>query len=174
MDVTGFQSLTRKKKMLELDNTHPSGIPVSRIVGLLVGIALLVATLILPAPGGMSEPAWKAAGLMFLLAAWWSTEAIPIPATSLLPIVLVPALGLGTVPQATTPTTNRTSCLFMGGFVQGQAMQRWKLHNRIALSVWLAVGSKPTLQSGGFMLATGFLSMWGSNTATAIMRLPIG
>src|SRR5690554_7332672 len=82
MDVTGFQSLTRKKKMLELDNTHPSGIPVSRIVGLLVGIALLVATLILPAPGGMSEPAWKAAGLMFLLAAWWSTEAIPIPATS--------------------------------------------------------------------------------------------
>src|SRR5690606_11342683 len=115
MDVTGFQSLTRKKKMLELDNTHPSGIPVSRIVGLLVGIALLVATLILPAPGGMSEPAWKAAGLMFLLAAWWSTEAIPIPATSLLPIVLVPALGLGTVAQATTPYANPTIFLFMGG-----------------------------------------------------------
>lgn len=160
--------------MLELDNTHPSGIPVSRIVGLLVGIALLVATLILPAPGGMSEPAWKAAGLMFLLAAWWSTEAIPIPATSLLPIVLVPALGLGTVAQATTPYANPTIFLFMGGFVLGLAMQRWNLHKRIALSVLLAVGSKPSHQIGGFMIATAFLSMWVSNTATAIMMLPIG
>ena len=160
--------------MLERDNTHPSGIPVSRIVGLLVGIALLVATLILPAPGGMSEPAWKAAGLMFLLAAWWSTEAIPIPATSLLPIVLVPALGLGTVAQATTPYANPTIFLFMGGFVLGLAMQRWNLHKRIALSVLLAVGSKPSHQIGGFMIATAFISMWVSNTATAIMMLPIG
>src|SRR5690606_33363536 len=135
MDVTGFQSLTRKKKMLELDNTHPSGIPVSRIVGLLVGIPLLVATLILPAPGGMSKPAWKAAVLMFLLAPWWLTDAIPIPTSSLLPTVLVPALGLRTAVQATFPYVHPSIFLFMGGFVLGLTMQRWDLHKLIALSV---------------------------------------
>lgn len=160
--------------MLELDNTQPSGIPVTRIVGLLVGIALLLATIFLPAPSGMSDAAWKAAGLMFMLAAWWSTEAIPIPATSMLPIVLIPALGLGTVAQATSPYANPIIFLFMGGFVLGLAMQRWHLHKRIALTVLLAVGSKPSHQIGGFMIATAFLSMWVSNTATAIMMLPIG
>lgn len=160
--------------MSELDNSQPGGIPVARIVGLLVGALLLAMTLILPAPAGMSDAAWKASGLMLLLAAWWSTEAIPIPATSLLPIVLIPALGLGTVAQATTPYANPTIFLFMGGFVLGLAMQRWNLHKRIALSVLLAVGSKPSHQIGGFMIATAFLSMWVSNTATAIMMLPIG
>ena len=160
--------------MFELDNTQPSGIPVTRVVGLLVGILLLLMTLLLPAPAGMSDAAWKATGLMLLLAAWWSTEAIPIPATSLLPIVLIPALGLGTVAQATAPYANPTIFLFMGGFVLGLAMQRWNLHKRIALSVLLAMGSKPAHQIGGFMIATAFISMWVSNTATAIMMLPIG
>ncbi|MFA5677909.1 MAG: DASS family sodium-coupled anion symporter [Pseudomonas sp.] len=160
--------------MTELDNSQPGDVPVTRIVGLLVGILLLIMTLIVPAPAGMSEAAWKAAGLMMLLAAWWSTEAIPIPATSLLPIVLIPALGLGTVAQATAPYANHIIFLFMGGFVLGLAMQRWNLHKRIALKVLLAVGSKPSHQIGGFMIATGFISMWVSNTATAIMMLPIG
>src|SRR5690554_7025951 len=160
--------------MSELDNSQPGGIPVTRIVGMLVGALLLAMTLILPAPAGMSDAAWKASGLMLLLAAWWSTEALPIPATSLLPIVLIPALGLGTVAQATAPYANQVIFLFMGGFVLGLAMQRWNLHKRIALAVLLAVGSKPANQIGGFMIATAFISMWVSNTATAIMMLPIG
>lgn len=156
------------------DNSQPGGFPLTRVLGLLVGALLLLMTIVLPAPGEMSEMAWKASGLMLLLAAWWSTEAIPIPATSLLPIVLIPALGLGTVSQATAPYANPTIFLFMGGFVLGLAMQRWNLHKRIALKVLLTVGSKPSQQIGGFMIATGFISMWVSNTATAIMMLPIG
>ena len=152
----------------------PSGWNLSRVIGLVVGLALLVMTLLLPAPAGMSEAAWKAAGLMMLLAAWWSTEALPIPATSLVPIVLIPALGLGSVGQATAPYANPIIFLFIGGFVLGLAMQRWDLHKRIALATLLAVGTKPSQQIGGFMIATAFLSMWVSNTATAIMMLPIG
>lgn len=155
--------------------THtPSGWNLSRTLGLVVGLALLAMTILLPAPGGMDDAAWKAAGLMLLLAAWWSTEALPIPATSLMPIVLIPALGLGSVGQATAPYANPIIFLFIGGFVLGLAMQRWDLHKRIALATLLAVGTKPSQQIGGFMLATAFLSMWVSNTATAIMMLPIG
>lgn len=156
------------------DNSQPGGISTTRLVGLLVGALLLLMTVLLPAPGDMSDAAWKAAGLMMLLAAWWSTEAIPIPATSLLPVVLIPALGLGSVGQATAPYASPIIFLFMGGFVLGLTMQKWNLHRRIALTVLLAVGSKPSQQIGGFMIATGFLSMWVSNTATAIMMLPIG
>lgn len=151
-----------------------SGWSTSRLTGLVIGILLLGATILLPAPGGMSDASWKAAGLMLLLAAWWSTEAIPIPATSLAPIVLIPMLGLGSVGQATAPYASPTIFLFMGGFVLGLAMQRWNLHKRIALMTLLAVGTKPSHQIGGFMIATAFLSMWVSNTATAIMMLPIG
>ena len=151
-----------------------NGWSTSRIIGLIIGAALLVMTILIPPPTGMSEAAWKAAGLMMLLAAWWATEAIPIPATSLTPIVLIPALGLGSVGQATAPYANPTIFLFMGGFVLGLAMQRWNLHKRIALMTLLAVGTKPSHQIGGFMIATAFLSMWVSNTATAIMMLPIG
>ena len=152
----------------------PQGLPASRIIGLILGTIFIVATLVLPAPGGMSNEAWLALGMMLLMATWWSTEAIAIPATALLPIVLIPALGLGTVASATTPYANPIIFLFMGGFVLGLAMQRWNLHKRIALMTLLAVGSQPRRQIAGFMIATAFLSMWVSNTATTIMMLPIG
>lgn len=146
----------------------------SRIVGLILGPLLLLLVIVLPAPGSMANEAWLTLGLLLLMATWWSTEAIPIPATALLPIVLVPALGLGTVAAATTPYANPIIFLFMGGFVLGLAMQRWNLHRRIALMTLLAVGSQPKRQIGGFMIATAFLSMWVSNTATTIMMMPIG
>lgn len=154
--------------------TEQTGLPLARKIGLLLGPAFLLMTLLLDAPGGMSTEAWRALGLMLLMATWWSTEAIPIPATALLPICLVPALGLGTLAQATGPYANPIIFLFMGGFILGLAMQRWNLHKRIALLTLLAVGSQPRRQIGGFMIATAFLSMWVSNTATAIMMLPIG
>ncbi|MBL4611452.1 MAG: anion permease, partial [Pseudomonas sp.] len=149
------------------------GLPAVRLIGLVLGPLLLLATLLLPAPGDMGREAWLAAGMLLLMATWWSTEAIAIPATALLPIVLIPALGLGNITAATAPYANPIIFLFMGGFVLGLAMQRWNLHRRIALLTLLAVGSQPKRQIAGFMLATAFLSMWVSNTATTIMMLPI-
>lgn len=148
--------------------------PKSRVIGLFTGLALLAVTLVMPPPGELGDGAWAALGLMMLMAAWWATEAIPIPATSLVPIVLIPALGLGSVKDATAPYANPIIFLFLGGFTLGLAMQRWNLHRRIALHILLLVGTSPKRQIGGFMVATAFLSMWVSNTATAIMMLPIG
>ena len=142
--------------------------------GLWLGPALLLATLILPPPAGMSEAAWACVGLALLMATWWSTEAVPIPVTSLLPMLLVPALGLGTLGEATGSYANPIIYLFLGGFLLGISMQRWNLHRRLALHVLKLVGHQPRRQIAGFMIATGFLSMWVSNTATAIMMLPIG
>ncbi|SFR48736.1 solute carrier family 13 (sodium-dependent dicarboxylate transporter), member 2/3/5 [Marinobacter daqiaonensis] len=154
--------------------TDSGTMPLSRRVGLFVGVVLLAITVLVPAPEGLSEPAWAALGLMLLMASWWSTEAIPIPATALVPIVLVPALGLGSVKEATSSYANPIIFLFLGGFTLGLAMQRWNLHRRIALHILLIVGTSPKRQIAGFMLATAFLSMWVSNTATTIMMLPIG
>ncbi|MBO6850151.1 MAG: DASS family sodium-coupled anion symporter [Marinobacter sp.] len=156
------------------DGDSRPGLPRSQIIGLVLGPLLLVLTLVLPAPDGMSDAAWAAAGLMLLMATWWSTEAIPIPATALLPILLVPALELGSVKEATAPYANPIIFLFLGGFTLGLAMQRWNLHRRIALHTLRSVGAKPRRQIAGFMMATAFLSMWVSNTATSIMMLPIG
>jgi sodium-dependent dicarboxylate transporter 2/3/5 len=121
----------------------------------------------------MSSEAWAALGLMLLMATWWSTEAIPIPVTALVPILLIPALGLGDIKDATAPYANPIIFLFLGGFTLGLAMQRWNLHRRIALLTLRSVGDRPARQIAGFMLATAFLSMWVSNTATSIMMLPI-
>ncbi|MCG2579865.1 MAG: anion permease, partial [Marinobacter sp.] len=129
------------------------GLPTSQLIGLFLGPLFLVLTLVLPAPEGMNNAAWAAAGLMLLMATWWSTEAIPIPATALLPIVLVPALGLGSVREATAPYANPIIFLFLGGFTLGLAMQRWNLHRRIALLTLRSVGDKPKRQIAGFMIA---------------------
>lgn len=153
---------------------YTEGFSKSRLVGLLAGISFLLMTVLLPAPESMSTQAWSALGLMLIMATWWSTEAIPIPATALLPVVLIPSLGLGGISQATSPYAHPIIFLFLGGFTLGLAMQRWNLHKRIALMTLKAVGNKPKRQIAGFMLATAFLSMWVSNTATAIMMLPIG
>ncbi|KFF50049.1 anion transporter [Gammaproteobacteria bacterium MFB021] len=143
-------------------------------IGLILGPLWVLATLLLPSPAGMSPAAWHCVGLALLLATWWATEAIPIPATSLLPIPLAPALGIAELKSTAASYANPTIYLFLGGFLLGIAMQRWNLHRRIALRILDLVGQKPRQQIAGFMLATGFISMWVSNTATAIMMLPIG
>ncbi|MEP1216282.1 MAG: DASS family sodium-coupled anion symporter [Marinobacter sp.] len=154
--------------------TSSDGLPKSRVAGLILGPLFLLMTLVMPAPEGMGAEAWAALGLMLLMATWWSTEAIPIPATALIPIVLIPALGLGGINDATIPYANPIIFLFLGGFTLGLAMQRWNLHRRIALLTLRGVGDRPRRQIAGFMIATAFLSMWVSNTATSIMMLPIG
>lgn len=157
-------------------SAQPTQQPPSRAarVGLWLGPLWLAMTFILPTPAGMSDPAWACTGLALLLATWWATEAIPIPATSLLPIILIPALGIGDLRSTTSSYGDPVIFLFLGGFLLGIGMQRWNLHRRLALQVLLVVGHKPRQQIAGFMIATGFISMWVSNTATAIMMLPIG
>ena len=104
---------------------------------------------------------------------WWLTEAIPIFVTALLPIVLFPMFGVTTISEATSPYANPLIFLFMGGFIIALAMEKWDLHKRIAISIVSFVGIKPSSIIIGFIIAAAFLSMWVSNTATAIMMLPI-
>jgi len=123
---------------------------------------------------GLTPEARAVAGIGTLMAVWWMTEALPLPATSLLPIVLFPLAGAFNIREAAAPYANPLIFLFMGGFMIALAIERWNLHRRIALLTVLAVGTQPDRMIGGFMIATAFLSMWISNTATTIMMLPIG
>jgi len=108
------------------------------------------------------------------IAIWWVTEAVPIPVASLLPIVLFPLTGVVTVAEATTPYGDPIVFLLLGGFLIALAVERWNLHERLALVVITVVGFSSKRLVLGFMIATAFLSMWISNTATAMMMVPIG
>jgi sodium-dependent dicarboxylate transporter 2/3/5 len=107
------------------------------------------------------------------MAVWWITEAIPVYATALLPLALLPLLGAGSIRQVAAPYGHELIFLFMGGFVIALAMQRWELDRRIALVALRWFGTEPRPVVGGCMLVTAALSMWVSNTATAVMMLPI-
>ncbi len=144
-----------------------------RWIGLGLGVVLALAAF-LALPDTLSPEGRGTAAVAVLMAVWWMTEAIPLPATALVPLVLFPALGIAEVGDAASPYANDVIFLFMGGFMLALAMQRWNLHRRLALATVLAVGTSPRRLVGGFMLATGFISMWVSNTATAVMMLPIG
>lgn len=141
--------------------------------GLVLGCVVFIAMLMLPAPEGLSISGWRTAAVALLMAIWWITEALPIPVTALLPIVLLPVLDITTIGEATAPYANPLIFLFMGGFIIAVAMEKWDLHRRIALNIVSAVGVKPSSIIMGFILASAFLSMWVSNTATALMMLPI-
>ncbi|MBQ3034050.1 MAG: DASS family sodium-coupled anion symporter [Deferribacterales bacterium] len=143
-------------------------------VGLILGPALFLLLLAMTPPEGMQPEAMKVAAVTVLMAVWWITEAVPIPAASLLPIILYPALGIMKSAAATAPYANPTIYLFIGGFFVAVAMEKWNLHKRIALYTIRAVGASPSLMTLGFMISVGFMSMWVSNTACAMMMIPIG
>lgn len=105
---------------------------------------------------------------------WWVTEAIPIEATSLLPIILLPSFGAMDIKTTTFYYSHPLIFLFLGGFMLAIAISNWDLHKRIALNIINLLGTDPKRLILGFMLATGFLSMWISNTATTLMMVPIG
>ncbi len=114
------------------------------------------------------------AGVAVLMGIWWMTEAIDLPATALLPLVLFSVFSVDQFSSVSSSYASPIIFLFMGGFILALSMQKWNLHTRIALSIILLVGTSPRRLILGFMIATGFLSMWVSNTATAVMMLPVG
>ena len=124
--------------------------------------------------GGLPEEGRRVAAIGALIGVLWMTEALPLPVTSLLPLLLFPLSGVLSFDKAAAPYANEYIFMFMGGFMIAQAIERWNLHRRIALLTVLAVGTRPRQMVGGFMAATALLSMWISNTATAMMMLPIG
>ncbi|MEX5236478.1 DASS family sodium-coupled anion symporter [Kocuria arenosa] len=153
----------------ELAKTHRikwAGLVVGLVLALLVYVAM---------PADLAHPAKLTAATAVLMGVWWMTEAIPIPATALLPLIIFPVLGEDVaVDDVGASYGSNIIFLFMGGFLLALAMQRWNLHRRIALRTVRVMGTKPAQMVAGFMLATAFLSMWVSNTATAVMMLPIG
>jgi sodium-dependent dicarboxylate transporter 2/3/5 len=136
--------------------------------------AALIVWLALAEAANLPPAARNVAAFATLMALWWMTEAIPLAATSLLPIVLLPMLTGMDVADATAPYASPIVFLFLGGFLLAIAMEKCKLHRRIALLTLRRVGAEPRRIVLGLMLATGVLSMWVSNTATTLMMLPIG
>lgn len=144
-----------------------------RPIPIVAGLLLFGLLLMLPAPEGLSIEGWRVIAVAALMIVWWITEAIPVPATALLPIALFPLLGATSGSAATSPYGDPIIFLFMGGFILALAMERWELHRRIALLVVSRTGTGQARIVAGFMIATAFCSMWVSNTATVVMMLPV-
>lgn len=142
-------------------------------MGLWVGAALFALLLWLPPPGGFTETAWHAAALAVLMAVWWATEALPIPATSMLPLAAGPLLGIADVETAGHGYGSSTIFLILGGCFLALALERWNLHRRIAYVIMNRAGSSARALVLAVMAATAFVSMWVSNTSTTLMMLPV-
>lgn len=145
-----------------------------QIIGLLLGPVIAFAMLLAGAPPALEGAAWFTAAIGLLMAIWWATEAVPIAVTSFLPIVFFPLFGIASIDETVEPYSDEVIFLFLGGFVVAIAMQRWNLHRRVALIVLQYSGGSGRSLVGGFMLAGGLISMWVSNTSTAMMLLPMG
>jgi sodium-dependent dicarboxylate transporter 2/3/5 len=155
------------------EDQHIAGPATHQRVGLLLGPVLAALMLLNDAPSGLGDAAWLTAAVGVLMAVWWTTEAVPIAVTALLPVVVFPLLGLADPGELATAYGNNMLFLFLGGFIVAFAMQRWNLHRRIALNVLQLVGGNGRSLVGGFMLASGLISMWVMNTSTTMMLLPI-
>ncbi len=178
-------------------------IPLRSKVGLWLGAGLFVFILLFVDLDPANPLVTRMFAVLVLMAVWWITEAIPIPVTSLLPIVLFPLLGIMRggfrdasnqidfsetsmrgglepadldimFPNAASQYMDSLIFLFLGGFLIAIAVEKWNLHKRIALHILALIGGQPQRLVLGFMIATGFLSMWLSNTATTMMMMPMG
>lgn len=139
------------------------------IAGPVLGLIILLGFDLVP---GHPEVT-RTAAVAVLMATWWITEAIPIPATALLPVALFPLLGIMNGKDVAATYFNNIIFLFIGGFIMALAMERWDLHRRVALRIIMLIGASPRRILLGFMVATAFLSMWISNTAATMMMVPI-
>ncbi|MBK5933488.1 sodium-dependent dicarboxylate transporter 2/3/5 [Rhodovulum imhoffii] len=154
------------------DPSQPIG--AGRLLGLAAGPALALTTLALPVPEGLAPEGWRMVGLAAWMVVWWLSEAVPLPATALLPLIYIPMFGIDTMRAAAVHFADPLIFLFLGGFMLAAAVQNVGLHRRIALHIVAAVGDTPERIVLGFMLATAFVSMWISNTASSIMMYTVG
>ena len=146
-----------------------------RIIGLILGPMAFAAILGgLPLGGPMPDAARAVLALGTWMAIWWLTEAAPLPATALLPILVLPLTRVCSPEQAAAPFADPLIFVFLGGFVIGKALEVSGLHRRLALGMMLLIGTTPRRMVGAVMLATAIVSMFVSNTATAMMMLPLG
>ncbi len=141
---------------------------------LILGPLLFIVLQIIGGPEGMPAPAWDVLSVTVWIALWWVTEAVPIAVTALLPIVLFPLTGALDLSTTTASYGHKYVFLYLGGFILAMAIEKWHLHKRIALHIIKLIGTNVRKIILGFMIATAFLSMWISNTATSVMMLPIG
>jgi len=144
------------------------------VAGKVVGLALFVLLLMIDAPEGLDPVAMRLAACTALMAVLWLTQALPIATTSLIPLVAFPLLGIQTAREISGAYMNQNIFLYMGGFIIALGIEKWGLHRRIALHIVRVLGSGPKRVVLGFMIATAFLSMWISNTASTLLMLPIG
>ena len=143
-------------------------------IGLYLGPILFFLTLFLFDPDGLNDASRAVLATSLWIAIWWITEALPIAVTALLPIVLFPLSGGMDLASTSAAFGHKFIFLIMGGFIIAIAIEKWNLHKRIALNIIYFIGTDVKKIILGFMVATAFLSMWISNTATSVMMLPIG
>lgn len=145
-----------------------------QLVGRILGPAVFVLMLVTDQwQDAMNPQAWRAAAVGLWMAIWWATEAIPVPVTAFLPIVIFAPLGIASLRDAAAPYANPIIYLFLGGFIMALAVERWNLHRRIALAILDSTGTDGGRLIGGFMFVCALLSMWMTNTSTTMMLLPI-
>lgn len=144
-----------------------------KLTGFFLGLVLFVFTLLFLNLNPQKPAVTATLAVALLMAVWWIFEVVPLAITSLLPIFLFPMLGVMNGKAVSSAYFNDIIFLFLGGFMVALAMQRWNLHRRIALRILMFTGTSPAKILFGFMLATAFLSMWISNTATTMMMIPI-
>jgi len=142
-------------------------------IGLVLGPMLALGLQWTGQPEGLSTEAWYVVSLAVLMVTWWVTEAIPIAATALLPLAALPLMGVSSTKDAAAPYADPIIFMFIGGFMLAACVERWRLHERIALGIASWSGGRPVLLVGCFMLASAVISMWISNTATTLMLAPI-
>jgi len=143
-------------------------------VGLFTGVFAAIIILFFFDFGPQNKNAHIVAAVAALMSIWWITEALPLSITSLVPLILFPLTGSLTAGAVSQSYMNSTIFLFVGGFIIAIALEKWNLHKRIAINMIYFFGSSPSKLVFGFMAASFFISMWISNTATALMILPIG
>lgn len=144
-----------------------------RRASLFAGLAIFALVLAAPRPADLSVEAWRLAAVTALMVVWWIGEALPIGATSLVPLVLLPVLGVRSTSEAASSYGDPIVFLFLGAFLIALAMERQGLHRRIGLALVAAIGGEPHRLVLGFLVATVAVSMWINNTAAALMMLPV-
>ncbi|WP_299649200.1 DASS family sodium-coupled anion symporter [uncultured Tateyamaria sp.] len=137
------------------------------------GAVLLLIPLIFSAPDGLSEGAWRAFGLLLMMALWWLTGAVPLAATALLPLALAPLLGIAPIADVAAHYSHPLIILFLGGFLLAKAIERWGLHRRLAVTLLGFAGQSPRRILAAMMATTAFLSLWVNNTSSAMVVAPV-